>query len=154
MRKPENLSMARVEAVNRENLKKFYDNLEELQGKCQYPPHRIYIVDETGISPVVPGKEILAEKGVKRVGKVSSGEEGKTTSTVGCVNAAGDAVPPMVIFGGRKRRKTELLNGMHGRRNRGNSGGSCPPPNFETVVHGPPTFTEDFHYAFHHSCNF
>ena len=111
VRKPENFSMARLEAVNRTNLKKFYDNLAELKGKWQYPPHRIYNVDETGISPVIPGTKILAEKGAKRVGRVSSGEKGKTTTVIGCVNAAGDAVPPMVIFGGRKRLKTELLHG-------------------------------------------
>ena len=111
VRKPENLSMARVEAMNRNNFEKFYDNLSELIGKTHYPPHRIYNVDETGISPVVPGRKILAEKGSKRVGRVSSSEKGKTTTVVGCVNAAGDAVPPMVIFGGRKRMKPELLKG-------------------------------------------
>ena len=103
--------MARVEAVNRGNLKIFYDNLAELVGKHQYPPHRIYNVDETGISPVVPGTKVLAGRGAKRVGRVASSERGKTTTIVGCVNAAGDAVPPMVVFGGRKRLKAELLKG-------------------------------------------
>ena len=111
VRKPENLSLARIEAVNRKNLRTFFDNLAEIIGSGNFTPHRIFNVDETGLSAVVTGGKVVAAKGAKRVGRVASGERGKTTTAICCVSAAGEAVPPMLIFGGRKRLKPELLDG-------------------------------------------
>ena len=104
IRKPENYSMARVEAVNKANLQTFYDNVSQMmKTKGPYPPHRIFNVDETGLAPVVASPRVLAAKGRRRVGQVSTAERGKLTTVIGCVIASGAAVPPMMIFGGRKR---------------------------------------------------
>jgi len=45
-------------------------------------------------------------KGIKQVGKVTSGEEGQTTS-VCAMNAAGSYVPTMMIF--KRKRMSEIL---------------------------------------------
>ena len=110
VRKPENCSLARLEAINKENLKKFYKNVADVTAKHgPFPPHRIFNVDETGITPVVNSPKVLAGKGRRNVGRVSSAERGKLVTVVGCVSADGNCVPPMLIFGGRKRMDPGLM---------------------------------------------
>lgn len=70
----------------------------------------IFNVDETGISVNQKPKRILAKKGKKSVGIVTSVEKGKTITAVCCVSAAGAYCPPFLIFP-RKRFKAELLDG-------------------------------------------
>ena len=41
---------------------------------------------------------IMHRKGAKQVGKITSGEKGKTVTTVCCMIAGGTFVPPMLIF--------------------------------------------------------
>ncbi|KAJ8943344.1 hypothetical protein NQ318_000559 [Aromia moschata] len=75
--------------------------------KYKFDPRRIYNVDETGITPVhIPGR-VLAAKGQKQVGAVTSGERGKLITVVCAMNAAGDYIPPMFIFA-RQRMNPEL----------------------------------------------
>lgn len=65
-------------------------------------------MDETGMStvPNCPPK-VIASTGKKAVGKVSSGE---LTTAVCAMSAAGNYVPPALIFK-RKRQNLLLLNG-------------------------------------------
>lgn len=110
IRQAENMSLTRLESVSKNNLRHFYDNLADVFKKHgNYPPHRIFNVDETGLQPVVPSPKVLAKRGTARVGRVSSAERGKTTTAVCCVSAAGTSVPPMLIFGGRKKVDPRLL---------------------------------------------
>ena len=110
VRKPENHSMARIEAVNKKNLQQFYDNVSDvMKSKGPYPPHRIYNVDETGLAPVVEPPRVLAAKGRRKVGQVSTAERGKLTTVIACVSASGAVIPPMMIFGGRKRFNPALI---------------------------------------------
>ncbi|KAJ8946050.1 hypothetical protein NQ318_005528 [Aromia moschata] len=60
--------------------------------------HRIYNVDETGISTVHNPGRILARKGEKQVGAITSGERGQNTTIVCCFSASGQYIPPMFIF--------------------------------------------------------
>ena len=53
-----------------------------------------------------PGK-ILAKRGQKQMGKITSGEKGQTTTALCAMNASGTYLPPMLIF--RRQRFTELL---------------------------------------------
>ncbi|KAG5866686.1 hypothetical protein JTB14_014241 [Gonioctena quinquepunctata] len=61
-RKPEAISMNRI-TFNREEVAKFYTNLETVMSQIQYLPNQINEVDETGIStvqdlePLLPPKE-------------------------------------------------------------------------------------------------
>jgi len=67
-------------------------------------------VDETGITVNQKPKKILAKKGKKSVGVVTSLEKGKTITAVCCVSVAGAYCPPFLIFP-RKRLKAQLLDG-------------------------------------------
>ena len=109
LRKPERLSLARLRGVTKAKLQTFYDNLTDVMQKHgPYPPHRVWNVDETGLSPVTDCPKVLSRKGQRNVAQVTSAEKGKTTTVVGCVSASGNSVPPMMIFGGRKRRNPAL----------------------------------------------
>ncbi|XP_065673859.1 uncharacterized protein LOC136090813 [Hydra vulgaris] len=68
-------------------------------------------MDETNLSTVPKSRhKIIAAKGKRQVGFLSSAEKGVTTTGVFCMNAAGNFLPPMVIFK-RKRMKDELKDG-------------------------------------------
>ncbi|KAG8225510.1 hypothetical protein J437_LFUL005936 [Ladona fulva] len=72
---------------------------------------RIFNVDETGFSTVQKKtQKIVARKGNKQVGVISSGERGVNTTLVCCVSASGQYVPPMIIFK-RQRMANELRDG-------------------------------------------
>lgn len=60
----------------------------------------IYNVDETGVTTVQNPKQVVTEKGKKQVGAITSAERGELVTVVCAVNAAGNAVPPMLIFQG------------------------------------------------------
>ncbi|KAB0790434.1 hypothetical protein PPYR_15196, partial [Photinus pyralis] len=98
LRRPEATSLNRVMASNRKNVNLFYDNLELAFEKYKFLARRIFDVDETGISGVHKPHRILAEKGRKQVGAITSGERNQTTTVVCCMSAAEDFVPPMFIF--------------------------------------------------------
>lgn len=111
MRRPENLSTARVRGFTRENVNTFFSILKLELEKIDYNATRIFSVDETGIS-VVQHKttKIIAAKGKRYVQKLSSAERGATVTVITCASAAGQYVPPMLIFP-QKRWQNELLDG-------------------------------------------
>lgn len=73
---------------------------------------RIYNMDEIGLSNVQrKARKIVTLKGKRQVGAITSGERGTTTTAVCCANnAAGNFVPPLIIFK-RKGAKDELRDG-------------------------------------------
>jgi len=71
---------------------------------------QIWNVDETGISTVQKPGKVIATKGAKLVGRITSGERGQTVTTMCAMNAAGTYIPPMFIFP-RKRMVEALMSG-------------------------------------------
>ncbi|KAJ4429039.1 hypothetical protein ANN_26035 [Periplaneta americana] len=98
VRKPEVTSMSRVKGFNRTEMGIFFSNLEEVMDKYNFSPVNIYTIDETGIGTVQEPGNIMAPKGQKRVGSVTSWERGKNITIICAMNAAGTFVPSTFIF--------------------------------------------------------
>lgn len=107
LRKPESTSLNRVKGFNKQEVDIFFSNLLEAFDKYNYQPNKIFNADETGITPVHIPAKILAAKGQRQVGAITSGERGKLVTVLCAMSAAGDYIPPMFIFG-RARMKYEL----------------------------------------------
>ncbi|KAJ8929237.1 hypothetical protein NQ314_018116 [Rhamnusium bicolor] len=59
---------------------------------------RVYNLDETCTMTVQKSAKVLAVKGQKQIGKVTSAEKGTLISTCCIINAAGNSLPPIMIF--------------------------------------------------------
>ncbi|XP_025195696.1 tigger transposable element-derived protein 6-like [Melanaphis sacchari] len=111
LRSPEATSSARAQAFNRPNVMKFFTILQNVQQKNSFLPHRVFNVDETGLTTVQSKcSKILALKGRRQVGSLTSAERGVLSTIVVCMSAGGNFIPPMIIFP-RVRMKAELQDG-------------------------------------------
>jgi len=104
--KVESMSINRIEGFNKKEVDYFYKNLEEIMDKNKYGPHQIFNVDETGILTVQESSKVLAQKGQRRVGTITSWERGKNITAICAISATGTFVPPMFIF---PRQRHSLL---------------------------------------------
>ena len=110
IRKPIATSLARINGFTENAVNGFFDVLEDTLQNGNFNATNIWNCDETGMSTVVqPGKDV-ATKGVRQVRKASSAERGKNTTALCCMNAAGNFLPPMIIFP-RKRFQDILMQG-------------------------------------------
>ena len=88
--------MSRAVSFNRVNVQKFFEIYKEQLDKDKYTVDRIWNVDETGFTAVHKPARSLAKCGSKQVGRITSGENGVTTTAICAVNAAGVYIPPYV----------------------------------------------------------
>lgn len=99
LRKPEATSLARSTAFNRTNVTLTFNNYKAALEKCPpLPAVNIWNCDETGLTTVHVPPKILATKGSKQVGSMTSAERGANITMIAAVNAGGGFVPPMFIF--------------------------------------------------------
>lgn len=98
LRKPENTSAARSFGFNRLVVNDFYNLLESILLRGNFPPNRILNLDETGITTVMNMPKVLAEKSQKQVGQFVSAERGELVTFLGIVTATGAALPPVYVF--------------------------------------------------------
>jgi len=97
-RTPEATSLSRATGFNRVQVHKFFSLLQTVMEANKFEAHRIFNVDETGITTVQKPLPVLSRKGVKQAGKLTSGERGQNTTVVCCMNAGGGYIPPAYIF--------------------------------------------------------
>nr|CAH7765781.1 unnamed protein product [Callosobruchus chinensis] len=110
-RTSEPMSAARVKGFNPEAVNHFFDLYEPEFDKVRSPSHRVYNVDETGITVVLHKRsKVISVKGKKQVAALRSLERGKLRTVVTCMNASGNYVPPLIIFP-RKNMSQELMDG-------------------------------------------
>ncbi|KAJ8929785.1 hypothetical protein NQ314_017493, partial [Rhamnusium bicolor] len=77
LRRPKNTSFARSTAFNSHTVNEFSTNYISITTKYKFTPDRIYNIDESGISTVLPCPKVIAETGKKQVGQAVSGERGQ-----------------------------------------------------------------------------
>lgn len=112
IRKPEATSAGRAMGFNKVAVNRFFDLLTDQVDKFKLTGDRIFNVDETGMSVNPKGhSKIIALKGRRQVGTLTSAERGQNVTAEICFSAAGVYIPPMVIFP-RKRMKQEFETGL------------------------------------------
>lgn len=95
VRRPTGTSFARALGFNKENVKQFFDHLQEEYRKYNFSPHRIFNVDETGLS-VVQSKvaQVIGRKGKRQIASITSAERGSLVTFIAAMSAGGQFVPP------------------------------------------------------------
>ena len=72
--------------------------MESILEQYHFQLYNIYNVDETEVTTVQKPDCIIAEKGLKQVGEITSGERGKLVTVTVAVNASGNMIPPFFVF--------------------------------------------------------
>lgn len=99
LRTPESTSIARCMAFNKPIVYKFYDDLTVIYERYRsLGPNRIYNTDETALTTVQGSTRVIAQRGQRGVGHVTSSERGTLVTMCGAINALGNCVPPLLIF--------------------------------------------------------
>ncbi|XP_072401561.1 uncharacterized protein [Diabrotica undecimpunctata] len=103
VRKLTGTSIHRAKGFNKENVTHFFDILEAAFENHNYSAGRVFNVDETGLSIVQSKVQyVLALRGSKQVGALTSAETGSLVTAVLCMSAGGIFVPPYLIFPEKK----------------------------------------------------
>ncbi|KAL0829682.1 hypothetical protein ABMA28_003187 [Loxostege sticticalis] len=112
-RKSEGVSLARCEALNRDEVNAYYDILYGLLEEHELfdKPSHIFNMDESGFQLNNRPGHVLAKKGSKAVSTVTSTEKGETITVIACCNAEGVFLPPACIMKG-KNKKQEWQDGL------------------------------------------
>ena len=108
-RKAQAMNPGRAAKLNKFIVKDYFQKLEQVmeQNELFDKPQQIFNMDEKGCRLTLHHQQkVLAGKGKKRVHMVAP-EHAENVTRVACANAAGYAIPPMIIFRG-KRNKPEF----------------------------------------------
>ena len=98
LRSPEPTTLERAASFNHATVGIFFKNISGVMKTYHFLPEHIYNMDETGCFPTQTLLKVIALKGAKQVGAVTSTERGSIVTMIGTINAIGNTVPFYFIF--------------------------------------------------------
>lgn len=107
-RRAQFMNPARSQKLNKFIVRDYFQKLKSVLEKydLKHAPDKIFNLDEKGCRLTLHHQQsVLALKGSKRVHLVSQ-EHGENVTIVACVNALGNAIPPMILFKGVRQKPT------------------------------------------------
>lgn len=90
--------------------KTFFLNLQTILNNLKLECADIWNMDETGVTTVQTPDRVVARRGFKQIGRVTSAERGSLVTVAVAVSASGNSIPPFFVFP-RKNFKNYFLNG-------------------------------------------
>lgn len=134
IRTPEPTSLQRATNFNKTNVSLFFDKLAHVRDKYNFTAAQIWNVDETGVTTVQKVGKVIAEKGTKQVGGITSCERGVLVTVCVAVSAVGNATPPMFLFPRKKFQDHFIRDGPPGSIGAANGSGWMTVETFYTFM--------------------
>ncbi|XP_065650497.1 uncharacterized protein LOC136078641 [Hydra vulgaris] len=108
LRNPEATSMARATAFNCYTVRELFTNLKDVRLRHKFQPQNIMLMRD--ITTVQKPVKVIAGKGDKQVGRITTAERGTLVTVCCAVNGIGNSIPPFFIFP-RVHFKASMING-------------------------------------------
>ena len=118
-RKPQHLSKHRAISANPKAVEEYFCKVEKLFRDLGIKDRedissRLLNCDETGLSTAVASNNILARRGSKWVHETGGGSGREMITIMGCGSAAGERLPPLILYKGKHLYSTWTINGPSG----------------------------------------